>query len=313
MNNCSENHSVENYTVQNCSSNVTYASRSGEVLAFVSAWNLFVFILTQLFGGAILLCVYHNKKLRDPVAVLMALVTVLLMILSVPLNLLVDISVLADFPLIRDSSIGNVIITYLMVFRWFSIAVSVGLIATVQFLTIKYGRKRVTTHKVLPVYAALLFLIILYCIVVTVIVFTRNGNKTQGFLATEAIIYGLIAFTLEYVIPLVVTLVMSFMSYRTVKNSVVEMDTDFSVIKSVIVMSSTTILTAFISKIPFLAFTVWLVNTGNPVAFVMSSLLSSLEPLITLLLFTLIHQTIRLTLMKFIRTITTISDAASSH
>ena len=85
-------------------------------------------------GSEIIYCVYHNKTLRDPVSVLIVSVAVTLMVLTI--LSLYSSSILTDLPLIGDCSnpLGNVFLI-VITFHLFFICFSVGLIATVQFLT----------------------------------------------------------------------------------------------------------------------------------------------------------------------------------
>ena len=89
-------------------------------------------------------------------------------------------------------------------------------------------------------------------------------------------------------------------SENNVSNSVIEMDSDHSVIRSVIIMSVTTILAAFVAKIPLLACVFWAANTRNIVAYLMTAFLIPLEPLCILFLFATIHKTIRHELVEII-------------
>ena len=255
-------------------------------------------ILVVLMGSKIIYCVYINKTLRDPVSVVMASATVFLMLLTIPI-VLFGLSLLTDLPLLGDCSnlTGNIFLimaTIMYIVDFFSVV----LIATVQFLTIKYGRKKVTNCKVLPVFAALVILSVLIAIVENVV---QNNIinlrvKIRGSLCmldpNASPIYAMIA-VLGYLIPFAVTMVMSYMSHRKIKNSVIEMDSDHSVIRSVIMMSVTTILVGFVAKIPLTACIFWATRSDNIIAYLMMSLLGPLEPLCILFLFSTIHKTIR--------------------
>ena len=157
MNNCSENHS-ESIGTQNCNSSLTYAGEAGDVI--IPILDLAFIVLTVLLGSLIIYCVYHIKTLRDPVSVLIVSVAVTLMVLTIVYSLYC-LSILTDLPLIGDCSnpSGNIIVI-VITFHFFCVCFTVGLISTVQFLTIKYGRKRVTKQKLLPVFAVLTFLAI---------------------------------------------------------------------------------------------------------------------------------------------------------
>ena len=102
-----------------------------------------------------------------------------------------------------------------------------------------------------------------------------------------------IAIALGGLIPFTVTMVMSYMSHRTIRNSVIEMDSDHSVIRSVIMMSVTTILVCFVTKIPMAICVFWATRSDNVIAYLIISLLGPLEPLCIVFLFSTIHKTIR--------------------
>ena len=180
-------------------------------------------------------CVFTNRKLRDPVSALIATVTVLLMIITTPKELLFALSILVDVPLVGDCSNQSRHLVFIMgAFQWNTVALSVGLIATVQFLVTKYG-KRVTIVKVLIVQAALVFVSMVMssllgetagCGYAIKIRGSSCAGKGGGFL--PAVVMGI---SLGYITPLVVTLAMPYMLHKKVKNSVVEMDSDHSVAK----------------------------------------------------------------------------------
>ena len=293
MNSCSENSSNFNHTSEN----------SEGLFIIFPILNFAQLILMILLGSLIIYCVFINKTLRDPVSILMASVTAILMLYSIP-HLLFSISVLTDLPLLGDcGKLSGHIYIILPVIQWSIETFTVGLIATVQFLTIKYGRKRVTKCKVLPVFAALVILSIVLTVVEDSIDITLRHEfchvKIRGSLCAVSPTSDSInatATVLEYLIPFTVTMVISYMSHRKIK----EMDSDHSVIRSVIMMSVTTILAGFVAKIPLLACVFWATNTGSIVAHLMLTLLIPLDPLCILLLFATTHKTIRGELMKII-------------
>ena len=306
MNNCSENHS-ESISTQNCNSNLTYAGEAGVEIA-IPILNLALIVLTLLLGSGIIYCVYHNKTLRDPVSVLIVSVAATLMVLTIVYSLY-SLSILTDLPLIGDcNNLSGNIILIVITFHFFFVCFTIGLIATVQLLTIKYGRKRVTKQKVIPVFAALVFLAMVLSIVDNVAdnISTHSTSriKIRGSVcalnvSTANPIFA-ISIMLGYVIPLTVTLVMSCATHRTLKNCVVEMDTDHSVVRSVLVMSVVTVLLCFVSKIPLFGLIAWAYNVSSVrnFAYLIVSLQASLDPPCTLLLFITIHKTIRHTVAE---------------
>ena len=164
MNNCSENNSASS-TTQYCSSNFNHTSERSDVSFIIASILSFTeSILMILLGSQIMYFVYINKTLRDPVSVVMASVTISVMFFAIP-SVLFALSLLIDLPLLGDCSnlTGNIFVS-IPTSQWNIDDFSVGLIATIQFLTIKYGRKRVTKCKVLPAFAALVILSVLIAI-----------------------------------------------------------------------------------------------------------------------------------------------------
>ena len=294
---------------ESCNSTMTDSS-GGDIIAFTILLAMFLismFILTMLLGCEIIYCVFTNKKLRDPVSALIATITVLLMILSTPLDLLSALAILVDVPLVGDcTNQSRNLVIVIGPFQWTTVSFSVGLIATVQFLVTKYG-KRITNVKVLIVQAALV-------LVSMVMSFLLGGTwgaagcgyaiKIRGSLCAgkgggsfPAVVMGT---SLGYITPLVVTLAMSYMLHKKVKNSVVEMDSDHSVAKSVLTMSVVTILTAFLLKIPLLGCVFWVNSTRSLAATLLIVAFTATESVCILFLFVTIHKTIRRTMIASI-------------
>ena len=293
---------------ESCNSNMTDSS-GGHIIAFTILLAMFLitmFILTMLLGCEIIYCVFTNRKLRDPVSALIATVTVLLMITSTPMDLLFALSILFDVPLVGDcTNQSRHLVLIVVPFQWSTVAFSVGLIATVQFLVTKYG-KRVTIVKVLIVQAALVFVSMVLSSVGRTWGAAGCGYaiKIRGSLCAGnsggSLPAVVMVTSLGFITPLVVTFAMSYMLHKKVKNSVVEMDSDHSVAKSVLTMSVVTILTAFLCKIPMYGCLLWARNTGTRAAFFLVVALSSTESVFILFLFVTIHKTIRRTMIASI-------------
>ena len=206
--------------------------------------------------------------LRDPVSALMSSVAASFMILSIPLNLLVGLSVLMDQPSIQSCNILFLYFAAIIVAsQWYLITISIGLIATIQLLIIKCGRKRVSTRKVLLAFAVLMSFVMAFSIVQCVV-----GLWNETFTVVAGLIYTvtsddatfLIGMVLGHGVPFVIT---SYMTYRTVKNGIVETDNDNNVTRSVLIMNVTTIVTILISKIvPLPALIYWATTTGSTIA-----------------------------------------------
>ena len=298
---------------ESCNSNMTDSS-GGDIITFTILLAMFLitmFLLTMLLGCEIIYCLFTNRKLRDPVSALIATVTVLLMILSTPLDLLSALAILVDVPLFGDcTNQSRHLVVFIGPFQWTTVSFSVGLIATVQFLVTKYG-KRITYVKVLIVQAAL----VLVSMVISSVGGTLGADgsgcaiKIRGSLCAVAVagkaVRGsfpsiVMGTLLGYITPLVVTLAMSCMLHKKVKNSVVEMDSDHSVAKSVLTMSVVTILTAFFLKIPLLGCVFWVNSTGSLAATLLIVAFTATESVCILFLFITIHKTIRRTMIASI-------------
>eukprot|EP00731_Ephydatia_muelleri_P002318 Em0001g2318a len=305
MNNYGSENSSDVIAPQNCSSNnLTRTSRDhSTVLTIFAILELTIFMLKLLLGCVVIYCLYRSKMLRDPVSALMTSVAASLMILSIPLNLLVGLSVLID-----QTPIGSCNLRFLLV-TVFTIAVlqidlipfSIGQIATVQFLIIKYGLKRVSTRNVLSAFALLMFFAMGFSIVQSAVALW-NATITQItgllFALTRAEPTVLILLLLGHGVPMVITLVTSYMTYRTVKNGIVETDNDNRVTKSVLIMNVTTVAMDLFSK-TFIspAFAYWITTPEDTIASVMVTLFSGVEPFCVLILFITIHKTIRRTIV----------------
>ena len=305
MNNSSENY-FECIATPSCSYNRSGASKEDVIaLIFFPILIIAVSILTTLLGFVVICCVYFNKTLRDPISLLMVTGTAPLMSMAPLMYMLFSISILVDLPLTGDCNNQSRIMNgILAVFQWYSITSFVGLFATIQFLTIKYGRKRVTNRRVFPVYAVLLVLSMVLATAENVVLQATGSNdytKIRGSLCAvpnnTISTLAIPALVLRYAIPFTVTMIMSYMLHRKIKNCVIEMDSDHSVARSVLIMSVVTITTVFVTKIPFLACLHWAINTRNTIAYLLVSLLSAIEPLSVLFLFIISHKTIRHTLV----------------
>eukprot|EP00731_Ephydatia_muelleri_P002299 Em0001g2299a len=235
-------------------------------------------MLKLLLGCVVIYCLYRSKMLRDPVSALMASVAASLMILSIPLNLLVGLSVLIDQPAIGSCIIRFLLVTVLIiaVSQEYLIPFSIGLIATVQFLIIKYGLKRVSTRNVLSAFALLMSFAMGFSIVhCSVALWNATVTQISGLLfaltsaePTQAVLVVLLL--LGHGVPFVITLVTSYMTYRTVKNGIIETDNDNRVTKSVLIMNVTTIATDLFSKtVTSPAFAYWATTPEDTIASVM--------------------------------------------
>ena len=302
----SENNS-DVFATQNCSSYILTRASGGHSTVFTifSILELTIFILKLLLGCVVIYCLYRSKMLRDPVSALMTSVAASFMILSIPLNLLVGLSILIDQPSIQSCNILFLYFTAIIVAsQWYLITFSIGLIATVQLLIIKCGRKRVSTRKVLLAFAVLLSFVMAFSIVQCVV-----GLWNETFTVVAGLIYTvtsddvtfLIGMVLGHGVPFVITLVTSYMTYRTVKNGIVEVDNDNSVTRSVLIMNVTTIVTILISKtVPLPALIYWATTTSSTIAHGIITLLLAVEPFYVLFLFITVHKTIRCTVVAAI-------------
>ena len=296
MNIYSENYS-EGFATEHCRDfNLTALEHIAvTVLGFL---ELVIFVLIQLIGSLVIYCLYRSKMLRDPISALITSVAASFMILSVLLNLVIGISILTDQPSIAISNnIWNFGFSIAGVFQWYLAVFSIGLIATVQFLIVKYGRKRVSTSKVLSAFVVLLFVALVLPTVQGLGFRNATFSKIAGLVRVSScastnpwLAVGLI---LGYLVPFVITLVTTYMTYRTVKNAVVENNSDNSVTKSVLVINTVTVVTILISKVPLFSFTFWATATGSIAAYVVFTLWSASEPFYVLLLFITVHKTIR--------------------
>ena len=222
----SENNS-DVIATQNCSSYHFTRASGGDstVLTIVAILEFAIFILKLLLGSVVIYCLYRSKMLRHPVSALMTSVTASLMILSIPLNLFFGLSVLIDQPSIRSCNILSIYtIAVIVALQWYFITSSIGLIATIQFLIVKYGLKRVSTRNVLTAFAVLMSFAVPFSIVQCIVgLWNATFTEIAGLLyavtiSNPAVLIGMI---LGDGVPFVITLVTSYMTYRTVKNRII--------------------------------------------------------------------------------------------
>ena len=303
MNIYSENYS-EGFATEHCRDfNLT---AQGHIAVTVLGYlELVIFVLIQLIGSLVIYCLSRSKVLRDPISALITSVAASFMILSALLNLGIGISILTDQPSIAISNnMWNLGVTIAVVFQWYLAVFSIGLIATVQFLIVKYGRKRVSTSKVLSAFVVLLFAALVLPTVQGIGFRNATFSKIVGLLYASCaatnpwLAVGLIP---GYLVPFVITLVTTYMTYRTAKNAVVETNSDNSVTKSVLVINTVTVVTILISKVPLFSFTYWATATGSIAAYVVFTLWSASEPLYVLLVLITVHKTIRSAIIAAVR------------
>ena len=111
----------------------------------------------------------------------------------------------------------------------------------------------------------------------------------------------LIVLLLGHGVPMVITLVTSYMTYHTVKNGIVETDNDNRVTKSVLIMNVTTITADVFSRAVTLpVFVYWTTTPEGTIANEMQTLFLGVEPFYLLILFIAIHKTIRCTIVAAI-------------
>eukprot|EP00731_Ephydatia_muelleri_P002304 Em0001g2304a len=305
MNNYGSENSSDVIAPQNCSSyNLTRASEGhSTVLTIFAILELTIFMLKLLLGCVVIYCLYRSKMLRDPVSALMTSVTASLMTLSIPLNLLVGLSVLIDQPPIGSCNIRFLLVTvfFIINIQIYLIPFSIGLIATVQFLIIKYGLKRVSTRNVLSAFALLMPFVVGVSIVQSAAALWKaTVTHITGLLFaayTSAQLPVLIVPIFGHGVPIVITLVTSYMTYRTVKSGIVEIDNDNRVTKSVLIMNVTTITTdLFIKTVTSPSYVYWAISQDT-ISSVMLTLFFGVEPFYVLILFIAIHKTIRRTIV----------------
>ena len=189
----------------------------------------------------------------------------------------------------------------IVVLQIYLIPFSIGQIATVQFLISKYGLKRVSTRNVLSAFALLMSFAMGFSIVHSAVALW-NATITQisglhfALTRAEPTLNILLLFGLG--IPFVITLVTSYMTYRTVKSGIVEIDNDNRITKSVLIMNITTIATdLFIKTVVSPAFAYWSTSPDDTISNVMLALFLDVDPFYVLILFITIHKTIRRTIV----------------
>ena len=291
--------------MDNSSGNVCNLSYHEEISSVpfiaISVAHIFVVIVPSLLLGiTILYRAFSDKKMRDPVTALFCAETIAVTISPAVIGLLVDISMIADLPLLgscsnRSRAIYNATTFFLrMLNPW-----QMVLISTVQFIVIKNGVKKVTIRRVLVAFGTVTAVVAVTSIILTVpseysgALPTIRGSwcETNDVTKRNSIFQSAIAAVTIVIMPATLVLVASIGSYKIVKRNVI--DSEKAAIRSVIIVCVTTLILEFLFKLPLaiLAYLSSLLNNVHIYYFGIS--FSDTEYCFILLLFMTTHRGIR--------------------
>ena len=291
--------------MDNNSGNVCNTSCQEEIspLPFItiSIAHIFVVIVPSLLLGiTILYRVLSDKKMRDPVTTLFCAETTAVTVSPAVIGLLVDISMIADLPLLgscsnRSRAIYNATTFFLrMLNPW-----QVVLISTVQFIVIKNGVRNVTTSRVLIAFGIVTAIAAVTSILLTVpseyagVLSKIRGSwcVSNDVLTRNSIFQSAIAAVTIFIMPATLVSVASIKSYQIIKKSVI--DSDKAIIRSVIFVSVTTLVIEFMFKLPLaiISYLSLVLNNTHILYFGIS--FSDTEYCFILLLFMTTHRGIR--------------------
>ena len=293
--------------MDNCSTNVCNLSyQDGEVsptpYIVISVVHMVVVIVPTISLGAIIL--YHvraDKEMRDPVTILFCAVTITNMLSPSMFGLLVDISMITDLPLLGScSSASRVIYTVIKMFLEIFSPSQIALITCTQYLVIKYGRKLITTGRVLAAFGVTTAIAAVTAILITVTGIGAYGGavpkirgswcKENGVVMRNYTFQSAASAVPTIICPGAFIVLSSVRTYLIVKRSIIEAD---KIAKSVLLVSAATLVLGFVFKIPTaVVYYISVVFNSNVILYVAVSMGDTAYCFILLLLMTT-HRGIR--------------------
>ena len=259
---------------------------SGYIAVAVS--HIVLVILPCLTLGPTLLIILSNKKLRDPVSAIFSCITVICMTGPSTYGLLMDISLITNKPVLGtcDNPSGALFWFFLGMFHSM-LVVTTALLSITQFAVIKFGvsRSALTYARIFVILAVLLIVILVmsfFNFILPVIDPTvkRRGSfctQSQGLGKLIETALGVIFFGVVVLPSLLLVIIFSILSYRTLKNGLIQ---NPSVIQSVVLVSILMIVVTVLFRMPqILLFFTRHARTGSEgyVAFLNFTVLYSAE------------------------------------
>ena len=247
--------------MDNCSVNVCNLSHPSPIpyVAISVAHMLLVIVPTILMGATILYHVHADRKMRDPITILLCGVTITCMVAPSTYGLLLDMSMIADLPLLGScSSPSRTARVGITIFFSVFTRAQMALITLTQFLVIKYGKKRISYKHVLAAFAVVTAISMVFPFIICMFASSIEayGEAVPKFRGSWCVdnkavrrfnTYQTAGATIFVIITETLTVGLSIRSYFFVKQSTMEID---HTARSVILVSTISVILEFAIKLP---------------------------------------------------------------
>ena len=272
---------------------------------------LLVVIPVLLLGPLVLGLFISNKKLRDPSSILFMCITCVCIIGPSTYGLLMDISLITDYQILRSCEIGRMF--WLLLFlHQYVLMYTISLLLVIQYIAIRWGKKKLPLKLTLSLFFTLTVLITILSFHSLV---TEGTIQIRGFLchATGSILLQGITGILLIIAATVIVGVFSCLTVKYLKKNVIQ--------NKVVVRNIQVIMVAMITSIivfrflPIVNFVVqgpisteegavvsWLLNYSSELSY-------PLFPILTLL----VNKAVRKTLAEKIKAISCTSIKRRSN
>ena len=296
--------------MENCSSNECNTSYHAGGLhgvspipyIVISVVHMVVVIVPTISLGAIILHhVRADKEMRDPVTILFCAVTVTSMLPPSVFGLLIDISIFTDIPLLGScSSRSRVVTVGIIYFLAMLTPNQIALITCSQCFVIKYGKKKITTGRLLFALSVLMTITAVTAFVLiipSIGAFREAAHTIRGSFCKENrivqrhfSIQSAVLYITVILCPFTLVVVSSVRSYLTVKHSTMETD---QIVRSVLLVSAAKRIFLFVLKIPFIITFHLSITLDIPALLFFTIIMADIEYSFVLLLCMTTHRGIR--------------------
>ena len=228
----------------------------------VAVLHIVLVILPCLILGPILLIILSNKKLRDPVSAIFSCITVICITGPTTYGLLMDISLITNKPVLGTCENPSSALFWFFqgIFHLLLVA-TIALLSVTQFAVIKCGvsKSPLTYTRIFVILVVLLIVALIISFFTITAPVVNQAVKKRGSFCTQSHGLGKLIVTVVGVMYLVIVLlpslllviIFSILSYRTVKKGLTQ---NTSVIHSIVLVSILMIIVTVLFRIPQLIF-----------------------------------------------------------
>ena len=221
---------------------------------------ILVVIPALVLGPILLSLLLSNKKLRDPPSILFICTTVLCIVGSVTYGLLMDLSLITDLPFLGAcDSYSQESYWHLSLLFHGQLFVSTAYLTIVQYITIRWGPKKLSTTKTVVIFFILGFytfffanLNLVYFMTVGSVVPVRGSLCFYPFEVEllPFLVSGFMVLVCFFIPSVTIVIVFSVLSFRYVKKHTIN-NVDVTVVKSVLkIMIIVTVSTVVFRVLP---------------------------------------------------------------